>query len=154
MSSPERSMKCETVRQLLAESDANALSAGVSPEIAEHLATCESCAEYHKELQSVSTGLGGLTVVAPSELYPQVMQALPAKPGVFSRKMILLLSMLIVALCALILEYYYFYGQYRQQEHVISTSCVETMSGVIPAPNTEEYSQTSQLTLEQLTPSQ
>lgn len=147
-------MKCETVRQELAESDANALKTGVSPEISEHLASCESCAEYHKELQSVTAGLGGLTIVAPSELYPQVMQALPAKPGVLSRKMVVLLSMLVVALCALILEYYYFYGQHRHQEHVISTSCVETMPGVIPAPNTEEYSQTSQLTLEQLTPSQ
>ncbi len=148
MSLNDPKLSCEIVRGKLAEADLVNLKSGIEPNVRAHLSACDPCAAYREELLKLSAGLGGISIPAPSELYPQTIQALPTRPAALTVRMIVLLTALAIALSVFAVQYM----AQRQQEIETGsgtrTLCGEPISAITP-PSTEAYSPTSQQEPEQ-----
>lgn len=132
---------CEQIRAKLSEMESGELGQ-LPEEIGAHLRECGSCSSYYSDLLKVVDGLAGLIVPSPSELYPQVMQALPISSPLLNRKMIWLLGILIVALCVLVAEYAYISNTRSHEGATAGASCGTKLSAVVAleVTNTEACS--------------
>lgn len=146
---------CEVIRRTMAEASVGELQGRLADDVEEHLSVCTDCSNYRNELLALHSHLSGFTIPAPGELYPYVVQALPAYKSMMTRRLAILLLILMAAVCTLALQWYL-----RHEEEAAPSNCeaskTTAMSETFATPiqvNTEAYSPTSQLEQAQSQPS-
>src|SRR5581483_10747677 len=104
-----QTLDCARVRQMIAEASSQQLAAGMPGLAKDHIADCAQCAAYLKSLQAISDTLGKSIVPAPPEVYPNVVSALNPSPSIFTRRLIVLLCVLVAIMAAAAYVWHYYY---------------------------------------------
>ncbi len=98
---------CQEVQRQIAELPSEALATEAYGPLKAHLSTCPECQSYAQEMRALTEELNALLIPSPSEVYPNLIRALPTRTPLTPAKLIVTATILLIALLLAMASWFY-----------------------------------------------